>query len=359
MNENDKNKPTIKALAKNRVVCFGELLIRLSPKLDQQWLQLAQMPVYLGGAELNVATALAKWKVPVSYCTVLPDHYLTHEIIKELKGRGLDTSAIQFAGERIGIYFLPQNADLQHAGVIYDRANSSFANIDTDAIDWERMMQGASRLHLSAISPAVSGNAASASLDAVDAANRLGISVSIDLNYRSKLWKYGKSPIEVMPSILQHCDLVMGNIWSAKELLGIPIDTSLTNNSAKGELLEQARKTSLELIRRFPSCQFVANTFRFDAGGGVRYYATIDSREKQVCSVELSTDKVIGKIGSGDCFMAGLLYGIDNRHELQHIVDFAAAAAFGKLQELSDATDQDIETVKKIMQAYGRAGLPH
>src|SRR5215467_6253310 len=144
----------------NKVICFGELLLRMSPALQGEWLSKATMPVYLGGAELNVATALSHWDIPVKYCSAAPDNYLSREVVSELGKRGIDTSALHYSGNRIGIYFLPQGADLKHVSVIYDRAFSSFSELKPGMIRWEEILTNVSWFHFSAISAALNKNVA-------------------------------------------------------------------------------------------------------------------------------------------------------------------------------------------------------
>jgi 2-dehydro-3-deoxygluconokinase len=224
----------------NKVLCFGELLLRMSPLLQGKWLNNAYMPVYIGGAELNVAAALAKWNIPVSYFTALPENYLSKEICNDLQQRNIDIDNIHFSGNRIGIYFLPQGADLKHAGVIYDRSNSSFAELKPGMIDWEKVLHNISWFHFSAISPALNENIALVCKEVLEAASKKNISISVDLNYRSKLWQYGNRPAEIMPELVQHCDVIMGNIWSANILLGIDVDENIHSKGKKEYYLEHA-----------------------------------------------------------------------------------------------------------------------
>ena len=333
---------------------MGELLMRMSPSLNGTWLREAQMPVYLGGAELNVATALAKWDLPVGYFTALPDNYLSDEILEMVQQKGIDVSPVLRVAGRIGIYYLPQGADLKHAGVIYDRVNSSFASLRPGIIDWDNLLHDVSCLHLSAISPAVSESAAQVCLEAMKIAAEKGIIISIDLNYRSKLWQYGKEPGEIMPELMQYCTIVMGNIWSAQELLNIPVDPTIHAAADSSRYVEHAHQTAKQIMRNYPACRLVANTFRFDEGEGIKYFATLDTAKGQFISAAYATPRVVDKIGTGDCFMAGLLYGLYHGHELEEVINFSAAAAFGKLQEKSDATNQSIASVNKIVEAYGR-----
>lgn len=330
-----------------KVLCFGELLLRMSPELGGSWISNSNMPVYLGGAELNAATALAKWNVPVKYITALPDNYLAKDICAELIKKNIDTDAIIFSGQRIGSYYLPQGADLKHAGVIYDRACSSFSELETGTIDWDEVLQDVSWFHFSAISAALTGNVAAVCEEALVAASKKRITISVDLNYRAKLWQYGKKPDKVMPALVEHCDIIMGNIWAANTLLNIPVDADIHDKKSKEAYLQHARQTSHFLMKRFPKANTVANTFRFDEKDGLKYYAALDAGSEQFVSNEFSTKTIIDKIGSGDCFMAGLIYGKYNHLASQEIIEFAAAAAFKKLFIKGDATTATIEEIRK------------
>ncbi len=329
------------------VLTFGEILLRLSPRLGGAWIREAAVPVFIGGAELNAATALANWDIPVAYCSALPDNALSREIEVYLEKKNIETGKLIWSGDRIGIYMLPQGADLKNAGVIYDRAHSSFSGLRKEDMNWEALLEGVTCFHLSAISPALNREVADLCTEAARQAASRGITVSFDLNYRAKLWKYGKQPVEIVPEIVQYCDVVMGNIWAAHTLLGMDIDPEVAVNRADKEgYIRQADTTSRQIMERFPKVRAVANTFRFDAGEeGINYYATLLSGKDFVASAEFSTGRVVDKVGSGDCFMAGLLYGIYRNLDPQHIINFAASAAFGKLQEYGDATGQTVTDV--------------
>lgn len=329
----------------NKVFCFGELLLRLSPELNGEWLRQHSMPVFIGGAELNVATALAHWKVPVSYGTALPDNYLSKEIIAAVQQKSIDTSKIIFSGNRIGSYYLPQGADLKHAGVIYDRAFSSFWDLQPGQVNWDEILNDISWLHFSAISPALNANVAAVCKEAVEAASKKGITISVDLNYRAKLWQYGKQPHDVMPELVQHCNVIMGNLWAAEKMLGIAVAKDLADD--KDAYIEHALRTSENICKQVSKCQQVANTFRFDIKNGVHYYATLHTQNRLYVSQEHKTPYIIDKIGSGDTFMAGLIYGNANALQPQEIIDFAAAAAFNKLFVKGDATTTSVEDIKK------------
>ncbi len=190
------------------VFCFGEILLRMSPALKRDWIHKASMLVYAGGAELNVAAALSKWNVPVKYATAMPDNYLSKEIMKELRSKNIDTSAIHLSGNRIGVYYLPQGADLKNAGVIYDRANSSFSELKPGMINWDEALKGCSWFHFSAISPALNDNVALVCKEALKTASAKGLTISVDLNYRAKLWQYGKRPPQIMPEMVKYCQVL-------------------------------------------------------------------------------------------------------------------------------------------------------
>ena len=337
----------------SKVLCFGELLLRLSPRLNKDWIQQASMPVYVGGAELNVATALAKWDVPVKYVTALPNHYLSKEITETLKDKNIDVENIVVSqeGGRIGTYYLPQGADLKNAGVIYDREHSSFSQIQPGQLDWEKILEDVSWFHFSAINPAINENIAAVCKEALEVASSKNITISIDLNYRAKLWQWAKQPEKVMPELVSYCNIIMGNIWAAEKMLGIKINPILKRE--KNELLEESQKTSKVIMQQFQNCRQVANTFRFDEGEVLQYYATLFNGKQFLISKEHQTSITVDKVGSGDTFMAGLIYGNHNKLPAQEIIDFAAAAAFNKLFIKGDATTSTIEEISKGYKQYG------
>ena len=335
-----------------KVLCFGELLLRLSPVLQKKWLHESSMPVYIGGAELNVANALAKWELPVMYSTALPDNYLSKEILSFLDEKGIDTSPVAFSGERIGAYYLPGGADLKHESVIYDRAASAFAGLQPGMIDWDTVFEEVDWFHFSAIVPAISSNLVAVCMEALRFAEKKQITVSVDLNYRKKLWQYGEQPKDVMSQLTNYCDIVMSNIWSSNILLGTGLDENIHDKKSKDAYADHAYITSEEIIRRFPKCRAVANTFRFDEGDGIRYYAALYENHSQYLSREFASKKIADKAGSGDCFMAGLIFGMKNNWNEKAIIDYAAAAAFGKLHEKGDFTNNSFESVKNILNAH-------
>lgn len=336
-----------------KILCFGELLLRLSPAPRGAWLKSHTLPVFLGGAELNVATALGKWQLPVSYCSALPDNYLSADIAKAIGERKINTDTLFYSGDRIGTYFLAQGADVKNTAVIYDRAYSSFAELKTGMLNWDLILKDVSWFHFSAISPALNANVAEVCREGLEAASRKNIRISVDLNHRPKLWK-DRNPHDVMSALCQYCDVIMGNIWSAQNLLGIPLHESHLVRADQDSFLEHAKQTSLLILKKFSRCKTVANTFRFDRNGaGIEYYATLYSEDHHFIHSSLfSAETIVDKVGSGDCFMAGLIYGLYNHWPEDQIIQFAAAAAFGKFMEAGDATNQDLETIQARARQY-------
>jgi len=325
-----------------KIFCFGELLLRISPELQRQWIHELKAAFFLGGSELNVATALAKWNLPAKYCTALPDNFLTKEIIDELKEKNIDTSSILISGNRIGIYYLPQGLDLKNIAVIYDRAHSSFAELKPGIINWDEAFKDCDWFHFSAINPALNENIALVCKEALQAASAKGLTISIDLNFRAQLWKYGKRPVEVMSELLPYCNVVMGNIWAAEQLLDIPCPFKNSEEKSRDELITAGQNSMKHLQQAYPKTTTVAHTFRLQQ----TYFSVLHERDFITVSKEFSLQKTINKVGSGDCFMAGLIYGLSHQHQPQEIIDFASAAAVGKMLEQGDGTNQTISSIK-------------
>jgi len=327
-----------------KVLTFGELLLRISPDEEGQWLHNNQLPFFIAGAELNVATALNLWGIPVRYQTALPDNGLARQIVSFEEKQGIEM-VVDYRGQRLGLYFLTKGRDLKNDALIYDRAYSAFSELKPGMIDWEKAFDGVSWFHFSAICPAISQDIANVCEEALKVASEKNITVSIDLNYRSRLWKYGKAPEVILPPLVQYCDLVMGNIWAAETMLGIPVSTGLTESSQKNNYLEAAKETSEEIIRQFPKCKVVANTFRFDANGNANYYAALYTSNVLYISSAYNATHIINKVGSGDCFMAGLIYGYYQNKEPGEILEFATAAAFKKLFIEADVTNLGVKEI--------------
>jgi len=329
----------------HKVFCFGEILLHYAPPSGTNFIESQNMPFYLGGAELNVASALANWGIPVKYATAMPANFLTDTIINNLSKKNIDTSAIQFSGNRIGCFYLAAGLDMKNAGVVYDRDNSSFASIQKGSIDWKEVLKDVHWFHFSAISASLTQNATDVCEEALIAATELGIPIYVDLNYRAKLWQYGKTPIEVMTRLVKFCTVLMGNLWAVEEMLGIQSSIQSSEGCTHERLVEAAQKSILNLKEQFPLLNTIAYTFRL----AETYFGVMYNKNNLYASPTYNMDEVKNIVGTGDCFMAGLIYGIGHNNTPEDIINFAAAAAVGKLYELGDATEQSLEQIKNRM----------
>ena len=323
-----------------KVLCFGEMLLRFSPSSES--VSNNNMPFFIGGAELNVAAALATWGSDVEYCTVLPNNFLSNSILKFLHSKNIGTHTIHFQGDRLGLYYLAQGQDMKNESVVFDRIGSSFSKIQIGDIDWDIALKGVSRVHISAIAASLTQNAADMCKALLIKAKSLHIPVSIDLNYRAQLWKYGKLPTQVIPDLIPYCDIVMGNIWAVEKMLGIPCSIASSVGKSNSELMVAALKSIEALQSSYTNVLKVAFTFRLENA----YYAILHEDHKTYESKVHSINDVIDKVGSGDCFMAGLLYGTMQNWESIEVVNYAAAAAVGKLYENGDITHQTVHQIK-------------
>ncbi|MDN5285779.1 MAG: sugar kinase [Mucilaginibacter sp.] len=336
---------------KGSVLSYGELLLRICPDAGGEWLTDNQLPFFVGGAELNVATALALWDLPSSYFTALPDNAMSAQILTYLQSKRVDTAPVFMHGDRIGLYYLTRGKDIKNNALIYDRAHSAFAGLKPGQVDWNKALEGVSWFHFSAICPAINQNAADVCAEVLQAASAKNITISVDLNYRARLWQYGKQPIDIMPQLVKHADLIMGNIWAAERMLGVPVEPNVTESGQKSIYLKEALSSSERIMKQFPKCKAVANTFRFDAGEGINYYTALYTGDKLYSSKQYDTDKVTDKVGSGDCFMAGLIYGFYNNLDPQQTLEFATSAAYQKLFIEGDATNKTVDEITKAIQS--------
>ena len=328
-----------------KICSFGEILLRYAPDINGDWLKKQSMSCYIGGAELNVASALAKWGLPVKYITAVPENYLGHALVDFVEGKNIQQSDIVFSGSRVGAYYLPVGLELKHAGVIYDRAHSAFSELQPGQLNWEKILADCSWFHFSALSPALNENVAAVCKEALELASKRGLTISVDLNYRSKLWQYTSSPAPLMDGLVKYCDVIMGNIWAVESLLGIPTPIKNSEGKTKAQLIDAARESMLQLHQRYPKSKIFAYTYRLDQ----YYWALLEKENQLVSSGQYVLENLVDKVGSGDCFMAGLIYGLYHQLNPQHIIDYAAAAAVGKLQEAGDSTSQTVEHIQQRM----------
>ncbi|QBQ40129.1 sugar kinase [Sphingobacterium psychroaquaticum] len=316
-----------------KILAFGEILIR-QQSVGTSFFEAENnfLSIYPGGSEANVATALAQMDNAVSYVSAFPENALSNEIIDILKKYGVDTAKTLFKGDRIGTYLLLSANGLSKGEVIYDRKYSSFSQLTRADIDIDDLLQDVDWLHWTALTPALNENLTLVMQQILQAAKERGIIISVDLNYRNKLWQYGVEPLEVMPTLISYCDVIMGNIWAANKMLGTQVDSNLDRYTSKETYMKAAQQSANEIFQKFTTCKHIAYTFRFmDNPTHNLFYGTYHTRENHTVSATHETNAVIDRIGSGDAFMAGFIHAL--RHEMtpQQIVDTATGAGFQKL----------------------------
>ena len=282
------------------IATFGEIMLRLSTLRHQRFRQARNMEVEYGGGESNVAVSLANYGRDVRFISRLPDNDLGDCAIRTLRAAGIDTSHVVRGGKRLGIYFLETGAIQRPSKVIYDREDSSMATAAEGDIDWDAALADVDWFHWSGITPAVSASAAAVCREACRAASQRGIYISVDLNHRSKLWQYGKTPAEVMPELVEYCDLIVGGAYEASLYFGL--DVSLDDDYPS-----VARK----LRERFPRARKIVTTLRDTISASHNTYTGLlwDGQELHA-SPTYQLTHIVDRVGGGDSFMGGLIHGL-------------------------------------------------
>ena len=341
-----------------KVITFGEIMLRLSTPGYLRFSQAKSYDATFGGGEANVAVSLANYGVDVKFVTRLPENDIAKACVRDLRSYGVDTSDIVYGGDRLGIYFLETGAVARPSKVVYDRANSSIATIKPGDIDWDKVFEGAGWFHWTGITPAISQGAADVCLEAVKAANRLGITVSCDLNYRKNLWKYGKKASEVMPALVEGCDVILGNEEDADKVFGIkPEGFDVT---ATGGEIDQKRFQSVgeQLMKRFPRAKKVIITLRGSINANHNTWGGVLWDGKTLYqSPRYDITHIVDRVGGGDSFMGGLIYGLlTYRNDDQKALNFAVAASCLKHTIFGDFNQVTVAEVENLMKgdASGR-----
>lgn len=324
-----------------RVITFGESLLRLSPPNHLRWRQTHVFESFFGGAEANVAVSLACFGVPVQHVTCLPDNDLGVACLQSLRQYGVGTDYIHFSGERLGLYFLETGSDMRPSRVLYDRAHSSFATMDEDAISWSQVFAQGGWFHWSGINPAVSATSARATAKAVESARDNGFIISCDLNYRHSLWQWGASPSSIMPDLVEQCDVLVAN--TASLMLGLP-------NLPAGRTLDEAREILSRLSGRYPQLKQIAMTCRgATSAENPQYTGVLWHAGHHYTSPTYVLNHIVDRVGAGDAFMAGLIYGLlTYTEDPQRIVDFATACAAIKHSIPGDANIANVEEIAHL-----------
>lgn len=332
-----------------RVVTFGEVLLRLSPPGRLRLSQARSFDVFFAGGEANVAVSLANFGLPVTFISRVPAGSVGDACLNFLKGHGLTTEEILRGGDRLGIYFLENGAAQRGSQVIYDRSGSSFATLSPGEIDWKRVFQGASWFHWTGITPAVAAGPAALCLEGVKAARELGLTVSCDLNYRAKLWKWGKPAGEIMAGMVALCDLAVANEEDAEKVFGIKTaGTDVTSGKVDAA---PYRAVCEQLAARFPSLQTIAITLRGSLSASHNTWSGVLWKKGEFFVGPIyDIPDIVDRVGAGDSFAAGLVYGL-NRFgtDPQRALNFAVAASALKHSVFGDFNLASVEEVEALM----------
>ncbi|MBQ6479226.1 MAG: sugar kinase [Erysipelotrichaceae bacterium] len=334
-----------------KVLTFGEIMLRLCAPYHERLFQSNMIEATFGGGEANVAVSLANYGMDVQYFTVLPDNPIGDECIRRLRGFGIDTHKIIQGKGRMGIYFLEPGANQLPSKTIYDRAGSAVAIADPESIDWDRVFEGVEWFHITGITPAISETAMQLSLDAVKKAKEKGITVSCDLNYRKNLWKYGKKAAEVMRELVKYVDVAIANEEDVQKALEIKIDVDVES----GKLDENKYKElGDKVLSAYPDLKMIAITLReshsADHNG---WSACLNDRKQFYVSKKYEIKDIIDRVGGGDAFAGGLIYGLNHYDSRQEALEFAVAASCLKHSIIGDFNRVTKSDVEKLMSGDG------
>ena len=335
-----------------RVVTFGEIMLRLKSPAFERFFQSPVLEATFGGGEANVAVSLANYGMDASFVTVLPKNDISAACVRELRGLGVDVSNIVYADGRMGIYYLEAGAVQRPSKVIYDRAESCIARAKVGDIDWDKAFDGATWFHITGITPAISEGAAELSLEAVKAAKAKGLHVSCDLNYRKNLWKWGKDAKEVMSELTKYVDTVIANEEDFQKSLGLKAEN--VGAVEKGEInVEQYRSIADLAMQQYPNIKRVAITLRESRSASHNdWSACLFNGKDFFLSRKYAITHIVDRVGGGDSFSGGLIYGLTHYDE-KDALEFAVAASCLKHTIGGDYNRVSVSEVESLMKGSG------
>ena len=338
---------------KHKIVTFGEIMLRLCTPNHLRFTQTSSFQASFGGGEANVAVSLANFGLNAEFVTRIPQNDLGNSVLMDLRKYNVGTQYIINGGDRLGIYFLETGAVARPSKVIYDRAHSSIAEIQPGMLDWDEILKDATWFHWTGITPAISEGAALVCAEAIKVANKKGITVSCDLNYRKNLWKYGKAASEVMPSLVAGCDVILGNEEDAEKVFGIkPEGVDVSKGHVEGAAYESVGK---QLMEKFPYAKKVIITLRGSISADHNSWSGVLWNGATLYqSPTYQITHIVDRVGGGDSFMGGLVYGLlsfpDND---QKALDFAVAASCLKHTIQGDYNQVSVQEVMQLMKGDG------
>ena len=326
-----------------KVVTFGEILLRLSPPSHLRLSQATSFDLYYGCAEANVAASLSKFGLPIKFITAVPANELGESSIKMLRSFGIETIALE-QGKRLGIYYFEQGASERPGKVVYDREDSSFSTLRKGMIDWKSVFQDAFWFHWSGITPSLSYDLAELCEEALEVASQMGLTISTDLNFRTTLWKYGKEANEVMPNLVKYTNILLGGTDESEKVLRIKVD----ENDSKEEIYQKWMKA-------FPNLKKIVSTRRIKANASSNGLSAVFwDGEKIYKSQKYYVSHIIDRIGAGDAFMAGIIYGLISwPDDSQMALEFAVAATCLKHSISGDVNLSSVNEIKSLMSGFG------
>lgn len=327
---------------------FGEIMLRLSPPGFERFLQSPQVIATFGGGEANVAVSLAQFGAAARFITVLPENALADAAIGELRRFNVDTTQIARGPGRMGIYFVETGANQRPSKVIYDRAYSAIAIAKPGAIDWTTGLAGATWLHITGITPALSACAAELALESLHQARELGITTSCDLNYRKNLWKWGKQACEVMPELLKLTDVCIANEEDCQKALNIHVDIEVESGTLEREKYSELAE---RVLATYPNLKIIAITLRESKSASHNgWSACLHDGKDFIASRRYEITHIVDRVGGGDSFAAGLIYGLTHLPGPADALDFAVAASALKHSipgDFSRCTAEEVQALRK------------
>jgi 2-dehydro-3-deoxygluconokinase len=339
-----------------KVVCFGEVMMRLSPPGYQRFTQTRSFDLTFGGGEANVAVSLANFGIPVEYVSRLPKNDLGEACLMFLRQFGVGLNYMVRGGDRLGIYFLEMGTMQRASKVVYDRAGSAIATVAPGMIDWAKVFDGATWFHWTGITPAIAKGPAEVCLEAVKKAKEMGLTVSCDLNYRANLWKWGKTASEVMPELVSYADVAIGNEEDAEKVFGIHAPgVDITGGKVDGNAYKVVAE---QLVQKFPNLKYVGITLRGSLSASHNTWSGLFYDGQQVYLAPIfQVTHIVDRVGGGDSFGAGLIYGmLTYGNDFQKTINFAVAASCLKHSIFGDVNLVTVADAEKLMKgdASGR-----
>ena len=334
-----------------RVITLGEIMLRLKSPALERFFQSPSLEATFGGGEANVAVSLANYGMDAAFVTALPNNAIGEACLRDVRSFGVDVSNIKMTDGRMGIYFLETGSNQRPSKVVYDRADSAIAKAPVDLFDWEKIFAGADWFHISGITPAISASAAELSIAACKAAKACGVKVSCDLNYRKNLWKYGKEAKEVMSELAKYIDVAIANEEDFQKSLGITAKADVESGELDRDVYKTIAQTAMEL---YPNLERVAITLRESKSADRNDWAACiyDGKEFYVSRKYEITD-IVDRVGGGDSFSGGLIYGLLTFEKQSEALEYAVAASCLKHTISGDYNRVTVAEVTALMKGSG------